>query len=102
MIYGRAFPGPDQKISQEDMASKFLEALLDDGQHTALEYPTAPETLDAALRQAIHYREAARKTNDLDDGFNRAYRTQSMDVEMNSSVGDSFSCQYDEVVQAVG
>ena len=102
MIYGRAFPGRDRKISQEDMVSKFLEALLDDGQCTALEYPTAPETLDASLQQAIHYREAARKTNDLDDGFNRAYRTQSMDVEMNSSVGDSFSCQYDEVVWAVG
>ena len=49
MIYGRAFPGRDQKISQEDMVPKFLEALLDDGQWTALEYPKVPETLDAAL-----------------------------------------------------
>ena len=49
MIYGRAFPGRDWKISQEDMVSKFLEALLDDGQQTALEYPKVPETLDAAL-----------------------------------------------------
>ena len=49
MIYGRAFPGRDRKISQEDMVSKFLEALHDNDQHTALEYPTVPETLDAAL-----------------------------------------------------
>ena len=59
MIYGRAFPGRDWKISQEDMVSKFLEALQDNEQHTALEYPTVPETLDAALQQAIHYQEAA-------------------------------------------
>ncbi|MCG8623790.1 MAG: hypothetical protein MJE68_17585, partial [Proteobacteria bacterium] len=49
MIYGRAFPGRDRKISQEDMVSKFLEALQDNDERTALEYPTLPETLDAAL-----------------------------------------------------
>ena len=98
MIYGRAFPGRDRKISQEDMVSKFLEALLDDGQRTALEYPKVPETLDAALRQSIHYREAARKTNDIDDGFTRAYRTQSADMEADNT---GYS-QLQEIVRAVG
>ena len=74
MMYGRAFPGRGRRISQEDMVSKFLEALRDDAQRTALEYPAVPETLDAALRQAIHYREAARRTNEVDDGFSRAFR----------------------------
>ena len=98
MIYGRAFPGRDRKISQEDMVSKFLEALLDGGQRMALEYPKVPETLDAALRQAIHYHEAARKTNDINDGFMRAYSTQSADMETDNP---GYS-QLQEIVQAVG
>ena len=98
MIYGRAFLGRDWKISQEDMVSKFLEALLDDGQRTVLEYPKVPETLDAALRQAIHYREAARKTNDIGNGFMRAYRTQSADMEADNP---GYS-QLQEIVRAVG
>ena len=80
------------------MVSKFMEALLDNGQQTALEYPKVPETLDAVLRQSIHYREAARKTNDIDDGFTRAYRTQSADVEADNT---GYS-QLQEIVRAVG
>ena len=99
MMYGRAFPGRDRRISQEDMVSKFLEALHDNAQRTALEYPTVPETLDAALRQAIHYREAVRRTNEVDEGFGRAYRVRETSAE--EPTGE-LAYQYQEKVQAVG
>ena len=79
--------------------SKFLEALQDNEQRTALEYPTVPETLDATLRQAIHYREAAQKANDVDDGFNRAYRVQDTLVE--APTGEASYPQYPDRAQVV-
>ena len=60
-IYDRACPGRDEKVRQEDLVNAFLEALQDDDQWRALEYPWVPDTIEEAALQAAHYREAARR-----------------------------------------
>ena len=61
VLHSKAYPGRDKLTSQEDMVSKFLEALLDDQQRVAIEFPQMPDTLKKAVKMAVHYREAARK-----------------------------------------
>lgn len=68
-IYDRACPGRDEKVRQEDLVSAFLEALQDDDQRRALEYPRVPDTIEEAAIQAVHYREAARRPTYTDEGF---------------------------------
>ena len=60
-IYDKAFPGRNEKVRQEDLVNAFLEALRDDRQREALEYPNVPQTIKEATVQAVHYREAVRK-----------------------------------------
>ena len=60
-IYDWACPGRDEKVRQEDLVNAFLEALQDDDQRRALEYPRVPDTIEEAALQAAHYREAARR-----------------------------------------
>ena len=84
-IYDRACPRRDEKVRQEDLVNAFLEALLDDDQRRALEYPRVPDTIEEAALQAAHYREAARRpTSVVDDGYgydriNRVTHNQSPD-----------------------
>ena len=47
-IYDRACPGRDEKVRQEDLVNAFLEALQDDDQWRALEYPRVPDTIEEA------------------------------------------------------
>ena len=60
-IYDWACPGRDEKVRQEDLVNGFLEALQDDDQWRALEYPQVPDTIEEAVLQAAHYQEAARR-----------------------------------------
>ena len=70
VIYDRACPGRDEKVRQEDLVNAFLKALQDDDQYKALEYPRVPDTIEEAVLQAAHYREAARRsTTYIDDGY---------------------------------
>ena len=69
-IYDWACPGRDEKVRQEDLVNAFLEALQDDDQCRALEYPHVPDTIEEAALQAAHYQEAARRpTTYIDDGY---------------------------------
>ena len=69
-IYDRACPSRDEKVRQEDLVNAFLEALQDDDQCRALEYPHVPDTIKEAVLQAVHYWEAARRpTTYIDDGY---------------------------------
>ena len=72
-IYDRACPGRDEKVRQEDLVNAFLEALQDDDQRRALEYPRVPDTIEEVTMQAAHYREAARRPTYADDGFGYGY-----------------------------
>ena len=60
-IYDRACPSRDEKVRQEDLVNAFLEALQDDDQWRAFEYPQVSDTIEEAVLQAAHYQEAARR-----------------------------------------
>ena len=68
VIYDRACPSRDEKVRQE--VNAFLEALQDDDQWRALEYPCDPDTIKEAALQAVHYQEAERRpTTYIDDEY---------------------------------
>ena len=67
-IYEKAFPGRDTESKQDDLLTKFLQALSDNAVRLAMEYVKDPDDIDEAVEFVVQYKEARKVGKLYNDG----------------------------------